>query len=148
MFRPTTILHPTDFSDYSRHAFQIALDLAKEYGASLLILHVVETLGPENLTFGEVSGQLEPEAYRERLRTDLQRVAPPAGSSVRFVHLLAEGDPTAEITRAAKEHACGLIVMGTHGRTGLRRLLMGSVAEQVIRHAESPVLTVKSRAPD
>jgi len=63
MFRPTTILHPTDFSDYSRQAFQIAVDLARNYGAKLLILHVVETLGPENVTFGEVAGQLEPEAY-------------------------------------------------------------------------------------
>src|SRR5262245_45840786 len=143
MFRPTSILHPTDFSDYSQRAFQIAIDLASAYGASLIILHVVETLGPENITFGEVASQLEPESYRERLRQDLQKMAPPAGSSVCCTHLLAEGDPAMEIARAAKERICDLIVMGTHGRTGLRRLLMGSVAEQIVCHAPCPVLTVK-----
>src|SRR5262245_8335902 len=143
MFRPTTILHPTDFSDYSQQAFQIALDLAKEYNATLFVLHVVETLGPENLTYGEVASQLEPEAYQERLRDELEQVAPPDRSSVPCFHFLLEGDPATEIANAAKNMKCELIVMATHGRSGIRRLLMGSVAEQVMRHAPCPVLTVR-----
>src|SRR6266446_5674356 len=127
MFRPQTILHPTDFSAYSSHSFRIAVDLAQQYGAKVVILHVVETLGPENVTFGETASQLEPEGYRARLRADLENIVPPAGAAVSVIHMLAEGDPAKEIVRVAAENGCGLIVMGTHGRTGLRRLLMGSI---------------------
>ena len=143
MFRPKVILHPTDFSSNSAHAFQIALDLAQQYGARIMILHVVETLGPENVTHGEAVSQIEPEAYRHRLRQDLERVVPPPSTSISHAHLLVEGNPASEIVQAARDNSCGLIVMGTHGRTGLRRLLMGSIAEQVMRHAECPVLTIK-----
>ncbi len=144
MFRPQVILHPTDFSAYSRPAFDLALDLAQHYQAAVLVLHVVETLGPENVTYGEAVSQLEPESYRQRLQNDLLRLLPPADSPVTVHHLLAEGKPAQEIERVVQEKGCGLIVMGTHGRTGLQRLLMGSIAEHVVRHASCPVLTVKT----
>lgn len=148
MFRPTTILHPTDFSSNSTHALQIAADLAKTYTAKLLIVHVAETLGPENVTFGEVGTQLEPEGYQSRLRNDLEKSAPTSDLSIPVERLIAEGNPADEIVRIAKQHGCGLIVMGTHGRTGMSRLLMGSIAEQVMRHADCPVLTVRSSASE
>ena len=144
MFRPTAILHPTDFSACSDHARHIAADLAELYKARLIFLHVVETLGPENVTYGEAATQLEPEGFRQRLRRDLEQLMPQTGSALAVEHMLGEGDPAAEIQRVAQEKTCGLIVMGTHGRTGLRRLLMGSIAEQVIRHAACPVLTVRT----
>jgi nucleotide-binding universal stress UspA family protein len=142
MFQPRVILHPTDFSDRSAHALGIAADLARQHGAKLLIVHVAETLGPENVTYGEVATQLEPAGYRQRILDDLRRSVPaPAGVSVQY--LVAEGDPAEEIDRVARERGCDLIVLGTHGRTGLGRLLTGSVAERVVRLAACPVLTVK-----
>jgi len=142
MFQLRVILQPTDLSDHSRCAFQIAADLARQHEATLLVLHVVETLGPENATYGEVVSQPEPESYRRRLEDDLRRFVPaPAGVAIRY--LMAAGEPAQEIERVAREQACDLIVMGTHGRAGLIRLLMGSIAEQVIRSAPCPVLITK-----
>lgn len=144
MFRPQVILHPTDFSSYSRQAFDLAVDLAQHYQAAIVVLHVVETLGPENVTYGEAVSQLEPESYRQRLQHDLISLQPPPESGVTVRHLLAEGRPAEAIERVAREQGCGLIVMGTHGRTGLQRLLMGSIAEHVVRHSSCPVLTMKT----
>jgi nucleotide-binding universal stress UspA family protein len=82
----------------------------------------------------------------EHLRDELCRIRP-SDRETRVQHLLAEGDPATAILRAARDNHCDLIVMGTHGRTGLRRLLMGSVAEQVVRKAPCLVLTVKAGGP-
>lgn len=147
MYQPRVILHPTDFSACSEHAFRIASDLAGLHGATLIVLHVAETLGPENVTYGEVISQLEPEGYRQRLTRELRQVSPAAGSGITVRHILAEGDPAVEIERIAAEEQCDLIVMGTHGRTGLSRLLLGSIAEHVIRHVSCPVLTVRTATP-
>jgi nucleotide-binding universal stress UspA family protein len=143
MFQPRLILHPTDFSDCSNHAFQAALDLARQYGATVLVLHVVETLGPENVTYGEATSQLQPESYRVRLAADLKRLTSPPDSGVTVRHLLAEGDAAEQIDQAAQDHHSDLIVMGTHGRTRLERFLMGSIAEKTIRLASCPVLVMK-----
>ena len=142
MFQPRVILHPTDSSDCSRYAFHVAVDLARQHQAALLIVNVVETLGPENITYGVASSELEPAGYRRRLARELcQKVPAPPGLAVE--HILAEGDPAHEIERVARERSCDLIILGTHGRTGLSRLLMGSVAEQVVRLAPCPVLITK-----
>jgi len=145
MFAPQCILHPTDFSECSRYAFGIAVDLARLHGARLLIVHVVDTLGPEHISVGEAVGQLQPEGYRARQMEQLYRIAPPE-PGVAVAHVLAEGEPSAEIDRVAGENHCDLIVMGTHGRTGLKRLLMGSVAEHVMRYSPCPVLTTRAPA--
>jgi universal stress protein A len=142
MFRPRIILHPTDFSVRAAYALHIAADLARQNQATLLVLHVAETLGAENVTYGEATSKLEPETYRQRLEQQLrQRVPEPHSVSVQY--LLAAGEPAHEISRAAEEHACDLIVMGTHGVGGLSRLLAGSIAEHVIRLAPCPVLVCK-----
>ena len=146
MFLPKTILHPTDFSDYSSHALQFAGDLATKYGSRIIILHSVDTLGAASATFGEIATQREPEGYRDRLRNDLHQVHPDVGSGVSVDYLLVEGDPASAIVRIAVEQHCDLIVMGTHGHRGFERLLMGSVAEQVVRRASCGVLTVKGPA--
>jgi nucleotide-binding universal stress UspA family protein len=143
MFSPKTILYPTDLSKCSNWALQIASDLASRYSARMIILHVVETIGPANVTFGEIENQLEPQAYRERLLEDLRRVKPQLPVDHPVDYVLAEGDPARVIERIANERHCDLIVMGTHGRRGLGRILMGSVAEHVVRTAECAVLTVK-----
>ena len=86
---------------------------------------------------------LPSEADKELLRAELSRLQP-RDPKVRVEHLLQAGEPVEEILRVAREGPCDLIVMGTHGRTGLSRLLMGSVAEAVVRTASCPVVTIKS----
>jgi nucleotide-binding universal stress UspA family protein len=141
-----SIVHPTDFSAASEYAFKLACSLARDHQSRLIVLHVVTTLGPELITHGEAESQLEPETYQQRLWADLRSVRP-ADPAIAVEYQLAEGDPAAEIVRAAQETAADLVVLGSHGRTGLQRLLMGSVAEQVIRRASCPVLTVKAPPP-
>ena len=142
-----TILHPTDYSELSHAALQYAMDEARLHGARLIILHTVETLGPENTTFGEVASQRQPDAYRKRLWDELHRekLSDPA---IPVEYLLAEEDPVEAIVRIAVERHCDLIVLGSHGRQGLQRMLGGSVAEQVMRRAPCPVLVVKLPTKD
>lgn len=146
MLHLETILHPSDFSSHSEYAFRLACSLARDHGARLIVFHVVTTLGPELVPYGEAVSQLQPEGYQQQLWDDLRRIQPPE-PSVTVDHRLAEGDPAEEILRLATETHCDMIVLGTHGRTGLERLLMGSVAEQVVRRAPCPVLTVKGAFP-
>jgi nucleotide-binding universal stress UspA family protein len=139
------ILLPTDFSETSQLALECAASLAHDNHGELLILHAVETLGPENLTYGEAGSQLQPEAYRRRLLEDLEGIKP-SDKELKVEYLVVEGDPVQAILKSAAERGCDLIVMGSHGRSGLKRLLLGSVAEKVIRKAICPVLVVKSHA--
>lgn len=138
MFKPQRILHPTDFSVASTTAFDLACSLARDTGADLLVLHVV----PPPVTYDEVV-ESRREGFRDRLRDELHAVRP-ADPKLGIAHLLLEGEPAAVILDTAVTHKAGLIVLGTHGRTGVGRLLMGSVAEQVLRRATCPVLTVKA----
>jgi len=135
-----TVLHPTDFSDYSDYAFRLACSLARDYGARLVVVHVVEL--PVAI-YGNGLVLPPPQVNKEPLQAKLQQLLP-RDPKVQVEHRLVEGDAATEILRVAGEAKCDLIVMGTHGRTGLGRLLMGSVAEQVVRKASCPVLTVKT----
>jgi nucleotide-binding universal stress UspA family protein len=137
-----TILHPTDFSERSEFAFRLACALARDHGARLLVLHVVVPA----VLYGEGMVVLPPESYQRQAEEKLQRLHP-YDPKVAVESRVAEGDPTQEILRVAQEANCDLIVMGTHGWTGLGRFLMGSVAEGVVRKAPCPVLTVKMPMP-
>jgi nucleotide-binding universal stress UspA family protein len=138
-----TILHPTDFSDHSLCAFRVACALARDYNALLIVLHVDYL--PAAL-YGDVIAPPRPEGYEARLREQLygMRATEPG---TRVEYRLNEGHPVSEILGVADEVGADLIVMGTHGRTGLGRLLLGSVAEQVSRKARCPVLTVRKPMP-
>jgi len=139
-----TILYPTDFSEPSQEALRYALELAADYGAHLIVLHAVETLGAENVTYGEAVSRPQPESYRQRLWDELHQIKRlDARGDVEYV--LSEEDPVTAVLHMAKTRACDLIVMGTHGRHGLRRLMEGSVAEEVVRGASCPVLVVKAQ---
>jgi nucleotide-binding universal stress UspA family protein len=140
-----TILHPTDYSELSQSAFRYAIELAQVHGARVIVLHVVETLGPENVTFGEAVSRRQPDSYRQRLWEELHKAIPPE-RAVELEYVLGEGDPVTAILEAAAEHHSDLIVLGSHGRRGLQRLLHGSVAEEVIRRSTCPVLVVKMPA--
>ena len=143
------ILLPTDFSEYAKAAQNYAVDLAKKFGAELHLLHVsVDMLAmvPEpGMNF------LPPGDY---LR-DMQKAAKEALSQilpgdtcdgVKIVRDVRLGSPFVEIVRYAKDTDIDLIVIGTHGRTGLAHALMGSTAEKVVRKAPCPVLTVRPDA--
>jgi nucleotide-binding universal stress UspA family protein len=136
-----TILYPTDFSPRSEYALHLASALARDYGARLIITHVKH---PPVVVYGDLGAvPAEPEGYDRELKEKLEAVRP-TDPEILTEHYLLEGAAVDEIVRLAKETRTDLIVMGTHGRTGLSRLLMGSVAEFVLRHAPCPVLTVKS----
>jgi nucleotide-binding universal stress UspA family protein len=135
------ILVPTDFSDRALYAFHMASALARDHRAAMTVLHVRELPA---LPFAEFGAAPPPELpSHAELMERLAKFEPPdEHTSVEFV--LADGEPGEEIVRVAKDRNCDLIVMGTHGRTGLSRLLMGSVAERVMRRAPCPVLTLKA----
>jgi nucleotide-binding universal stress UspA family protein len=133
------ILTPTDFSSASEGVMRLATALARDSGGSLLIAHVEQL--PIGFGGGEAAMFVEP-TPRNELTASLERVVP-TDPAVRYEHRLLIGDPAREIVRLAADEGVDLIVMGTHGRGGLTRLLMGSVAEEVVRRAECPVLTVK-----
>jgi nucleotide-binding universal stress UspA family protein len=124
-----TILHPTDFSERSMYAFGLARDLARGSGCELLIIHVA----PARLHHKRSHRREMDEALRRLTESD---------PGPRMQGLLLAGDPASEIVCTATQVGCDLIVMGTSGRTGLRRLLTGSVARAVQKCAPCPVLTV------
>jgi nucleotide-binding universal stress UspA family protein len=142
------ILHPSDFSPASRPAFRHAIDLAKQHRAELLVVHVLPPLP----FIGDVAAVAR--AYDELLaihraqgQKQLDRLiakAKAAGVRVRGL-LLDFGVTAAWIVRVAHAKRADMIVMGTHGRTGFTRALLGSVAARVIGTARCPVLTVRSR---
>ena len=135
-----TILHATDFSPRSECAFRLASALARDYEARLVVLHAVPppVVMPMN---GVVPA--DPEESKARVREKLEALHAD-DPKVAMEHRLVDGDPVHEILRAANETKADIIVMGTHGWTGLARLLMGSVAEGVVRKAPCPVLTLKT----
>jgi nucleotide-binding universal stress UspA family protein len=134
-----TILRPTDFSIRSKSAFDLACAIAHDYGARVVVVHVQ----PPRMMGGEVQALItRPEEVEQELRAELNRLQP-QNASTRIERVLKMGEAATEILRAADETSSNVIVMGTHGRTGLSRLLMGSVAEAVSRKANCPVLTVR-----
>ncbi len=161
------ILVPIDYSTDSQQALLWGVSLAGKYGSRLVLLHVISKAVEE--VFPQGIGVTSPPAYYlermapgnkpsagqaiiidlvDKAQTDLQDFAQknlkePVPSEVK----VAVGKPAEEILRVAREEAMDLIIMGTHGRTGVRHLILGSVAEEVTRQAPCPVFTVRTR-PD
>jgi nucleotide-binding universal stress UspA family protein len=135
-----TILHPTDFSESSQCALEIACGMAADYRAHLVVIHVMAApLGlPDGATFAV------PDRGLDGIRTRLDELEIP-NNRIDVVRRVEEGSPATEILSVAQLCHADLIVMGSHGRSGLRRWFMGSVAEAVMRKATCPVLTVSAR---
>jgi nucleotide-binding universal stress UspA family protein len=143
------ILVPIDFSEASRAAFDYAIELARSVGASVDVLHVWEVptfLAPGSAVVVGASGTSLVEMVRTAAEDGLEKfVTDAAARGAKVNEWRAEpGSPAFAITEAARTAEYDLIVIGTHGRTGLSRALIGSVAERVVRHAPCPVLTVRS----
>jgi len=139
-----TILHPTDFSPSASEALNIANSLARQQGAKLILLHVAQR--PITSVGGmPVPPPPPPVIDWPALQAQLNALA--ADTKIDSVEArVVEGDPAGAIVDLAREAGADVIVIGSHGRTGLGRLLMGSVAEHVVRKASCPVLTVKTPA--
>jgi universal stress protein A len=133
--RARKILVPTDFSHSGDAALEMATAFARDAGALLLIVHA------EELPSAYGAGH-HPYGMPEPIADRLQKVEP-TDPTVRYERRLIVGDPAHAILRLAKDEQVDMIVMGTHGRTGLSRMLMGSVAEAIVRGAECPVLTYR-----
>ncbi len=141
---------PIDFSDASRAAMEVAADLARRFDADLVLLHAYPIPG---YTFPDGSVVASPrmmqeladqaERHLETWRADAEKLL----GAARVTTEKAIGEPAAEIISFAAGSGADLLVLGTHGRTGLEHALMGSIAERVVRRARCPVLTVRPPKP-
>jgi len=148
MSRIRRILHPSDFSRASGAAFSKAVDLAKTNRAELLLVHVLTTVIPmvgDGYISPKVYEDVEASsrAYGKKQLDALIAKAKKAG--VRAKPLLLEGIAHDQIVRAARSRRADMIVIGTHGRTGLAKLFLGSVAGRVVSSARCPVMTVRGK---
>jgi len=141
MIKLSRILHPTDLSECSSQALEYATALAGQFGAELHLLHVIPD--PVVTVAPPIAGFM-PKGYQEEIRKhfeqELNKLVEDQNLTARTG--VVEGTPFVEIIRYAREQEIDLVVMGTHGRSGLVTLLIGSVAENVVRKSHCPVLTV------
>ena len=145
-----TILVPCDFSEYAEYAFTWALGLAEGWGAKLVLLHAAPLFTHVSYP-GEVFlldfTRIEEELIADAGKRLNEFVAKKGTSTVTIETRTVLGDPFWEICQAAEREPADLIVMGSHGRTGLAHVLLGSVAERVVRHAPCPVLVARLPRP-
>ena len=147
MIRFQKILVPTDFSPASKQALPYACELAKLHSGEVMIVHVMEL--PHYPTLFEGTAMVVPpidDTLRRQLKLQLETLAAEQSSAhgCPCRPILREGPPTQELLDCAKDQGAELIVIATHGYTGLKHMLLGSTAEQVVRHACCPVLTVRA----
>lgn len=148
MLTPTRILVPTDFSEYSNRALEQALDIAKEYNAKVLLLHVIHEQAHHTATdltlSEEVIEKINNEALawsEENLRRQLSGF--PQAQEVDVATSIRRGIPYDEILKEGKEKGVDLIVIASLGRSGIARYLIGSVARNVLKGSKCPVLLTK-----
>ena len=142
VFRLRKILVPVDFSEHSRKALEYAIAFAKQFGAELNLVHVVRPypVGPE-------MAPVDIESVQDA-KTELEGMRKQVAEAVHCQTNLRTGDPCLEIIDAARQLDVDLIIVSTHGRTGLAHLVLGSTAEKLVRHAECPVLVVRRQEHD
>jgi nucleotide-binding universal stress UspA family protein len=141
------VLIATDGSEGMDTVYRIAIDMAKTLNAKIYAVYVVDTASFQGLPQDDVIAMLRTKLYDmgwNVLRT-LERRVREEGLDVAV--LLEEGEPAESIIRVAKKHGIDMIVMGTTGKSGIDRILLGSVAEKVLRYAHCPVLAVRLRSP-
>lgn len=143
------ILVPYDFSEYAEHAFRWALGIAEDWGAKIVLVHVIPLAS--RVSYPDAMFLLDIPKLEAQLIADAEKrlsafVAKEGTSVVPVETRTIMGDPFREICQAAEREHAELIVMGSHGRTGLAHVLLGSVAERVVRHAPCPVLVARRPA--
>jgi nucleotide-binding universal stress UspA family protein len=137
---------PIDFSDHSKNALQYAIPFAQQFHASIELLYVVEpTIYPADFSFGQVGFPNVEEELKKRGAEELDALMRQAiAGRVRATRTIRTGRPFYEINQYAKEQQVDLIIIATHGHTGMEHILFGSTAEKVVRGAPCPVLVVRS----
>jgi nucleotide-binding universal stress UspA family protein len=145
MMLPTTILVPTDFSDSAEHALDYAVALAGKLGATVHLLNAITipALGIPELGLALTSTMMESTVRSHQGALDQLATRRASASVANIATILRTGDARDVIAEVAREIGADLIVMGTHGRRGVRRALLGSIAEGVLRIAPCPVLTIR-----
>lgn len=140
-----SILVPIDFSIHSKNALKYAIPLAEQFGASLHLVFVVEpTVYPADLGFGQVVLPGVEEELREKGAEELQAlIEREIGSRVQASCTVRTGSPHQEILNEAEEKNVDMIVVATHGHSGVEHMLFGSTADRIVRHAKCPVLTIR-----
>jgi universal stress protein A len=139
------ILVPIDFSDHSKKALQYAIPFAEQFKASIDLLYVVEpTIYPADFSFGQVGFPNVEDELRQRGAEELKSlIAKEIGRRVPAKQVIRTGKAFYEIREYAREEAMDLIIIATHGHSGVEHVLFGSTAEKVVRHAPCPVLVVR-----
>jgi nucleotide-binding universal stress UspA family protein len=140
-----SILVPIDFSIHSKNALKYAVPLAEKFGASLHLVYVVEpTIYPADLGFGQVVLPGVEEELREKGGEELQALMEKEiGGRVQSSCTVRTGNPHQEILREAEELGVAMIVVATHGHSGVEHMLFGSTADRIVRNARCPVLTIR-----
>ena len=135
------IVCPIDFDGNSLEALAMAADLARQHDATVYVVHALGAVDPL-----VVSAQIAFERARQEGRRDLENIAKKHLEGVKYETMLRVGNAANEIVAVVSETGADLVVMATHGRTGMSHMLMGSVAEKVVRRAPCPVLTVRTKS--
>ena len=136
----TRILCPVDFSETSEAAFKYAEDFASWVGASVVVAHAFDR--PENYDYDGQRKPFDPSIKKKMLEIESRH------ENVILTHVVHAGDPGKVICWFAEDLQCDMIIMGTHGRTGLMHMLFGSTAEYVLKHARCPVMTIRPQNQD
>ena len=138
------IMVPIDFSDYSKRALKYAVDFAKQFNSKMFLIYVVEPIiYPADFSMGQVAIPSADLDMQSRASEELMNLAKTIGSGLHVETIIKTGKPFIEIIDTAKEKDVDLIIMATHGHTGVEHLLFGSTAEKVVRKAPCPVLTLR-----
>ncbi len=143
-----SILVPIDFSIHSKNALKYAVPLAEKFGASLHLVYVVEpTIYPADLGFGQVVLPGVEEELREKGEGELEALMRrEIGKRLKASTVVRTGNPHQEILREAEERGVDLIVVATHGHSGVEHMLFGSTADRIVRRSKVPVLTIRPAA--
>lgn len=141
----SSILFPTDFSTPAAKALDYAVGLARDFGARIVLLHVVQPTAYPLRNLASVSGfpNLHDE-IRKGVTRELDALRKTIAERIEVEVEMREGVPHDQILAAAEQHGCDLIVLATHGHTGLKHVLLGSTAERVVRLSKRPVLTLRA----
>lgn len=149
MLKPSRILVPTDFSEYSDRAFGQALDIAQQYGAKVFLVHVVRQEVPYSIDTGVITDEGLSQQFldsqlvesKARLRDQINRF--PQARGVEVIAAIRHGIPYERILEEEEEQGIDLIVIASFGRSGLAKYLIGSVARNVLKGSKCPVLLTK-----
>ena len=140
-----SILVPIDFSDYSKGALKYAVEIAKKFNAKMYLIYVIEpVVYPSDFSMGQVSIPAVDHDSFNRSKDELKKLAEmEIDSNIEVEVIIKSGKPFVEINESASEKDIDLIIIATHGHTGVEHLLFGSTAEKVVRKAPCPVLTLR-----